>query len=121
MTELAEIRQTASPTREEWTDDLVFLNEQGRGSVPRLSILIPTRNEAANVAELLSQLQPTLAGIASEIIFVDDSDDDTTDELAKLGPGCAVGLRLLHRDPGARSGGLGGAVLAGMRAARGEW
>ena len=71
--------------------------------------------------ELLRQLAEALAGTASEIIFVDDSDDDTTDELIKLGPGCPIGLRLLHREPGKRSGGLGGAVLAGLRAARGEW
>src|SRR6185312_5693689 len=34
---------------------------------------------------------------------------------------CPVPVRLLHRPPGSRKGGLGGAVIAGARQARGEW
>src|SRR3954451_13701236 len=125
MTDLAanatESRQKGPEGAERSFDELAVLNAAQGPATPRLSVLIPTRNEAANVPELLRQLNQDLDGTASEIIFVDDSDDDTTDELIKLAPGCPVGLRLLHREPGQRVGGLGGAVLAGMRAARGDW
>src|SRR6266480_2663353 len=36
-------------------------------------------------------------------------------------PRCPVPVRLLHRTPAERRGGLGGAVVAGARAARGDW
>src|SRR3954464_9152539 len=122
MTDLAqnatEIRQkdpgkTGPGGAERSLDELVVLNAVPGPSTLRLSVLIPTRNEAANVPELLRQLVQALDGTPSEIIFVDDSDDDTTDELIKVAPGCPVGLRLLHREPGQRVGGLRGAAARG--------
>jgi dolichol-phosphate mannosyltransferase len=121
MTDIAELPSKRSPVIGGSLEDLLNLNAEAIQPTPRLSVLIPTRNEAGNMPELLRQLAGALVGTTSEIIFVDDSDDDTVGELTKLGPGCPVGLRLHHRDPGERAGGLGGAVLAGMRAARGEW
>jgi dolichol-phosphate mannosyltransferase len=90
-------------------------------SSPKLTVIVPTRNEAESVQELLRQLAPELTGIPAEILFVDDSDDGTAEELTRLAPDCAVDLRVLHRRAAERSGGLGGAVLAGLRVARGEW
>ena len=45
-----------------------------------LAIIIPTLNEAGNVAELVARLDRTLAGIAWEAIFVDDDSRDGTRE-----------------------------------------
>jgi dolichol-phosphate mannosyltransferase len=53
-----------------------------------------------------------------ELVFVDDSDDSTpqaVQELRRLG----LAVELLHRRPGARLGGLGGAVQEGFAKARG--
>lgn len=86
-----------------------------------LTILVPTRNEAANLAELLDRLSAAMTGITGEVLFVDDSDDETPELLAQLATDCPVHVRLLRRQPGSRRGGLSGAVVAGMRAARGTW
>jgi dolichol-phosphate mannosyltransferase len=53
---------------------------------PELSIIIPTLNEAENVAEIIARLRRCLAGIQWEVIFVDDdSGDGTADLVRELG------------------------------------
>ena len=42
-----------------------------------LSVVVPTRNEHDNIWRLLESLQDALHGLCVEVIFVDDSDDDT--------------------------------------------
>ena len=88
-----------------------------------LTVLVPTRNEAANVAKLLDDLSRALEGIAAEVVFVDDSDDATPAvieaEASRIAP--TLPTRLLRRERGQRSGGLAGAVVAGLRLARGRW
>ena len=88
---------------------------------PFLSIVVPTRNEAANVVELSCSLAEALGEIAYEIIFVDDSDDDTPKVVQELQATADYEVRLLHRAPGERIDGLGGAVVMGLRAARAPW
>ena len=44
---------------------------------PELSIVIPTRNEAGNIMPLVQRLEAAVTDRPIEIIFVDDSDDDT--------------------------------------------
>lgn len=88
--------------------------------MPRLSVIIPTYNEADNVPELFAQLVPALADIDAELIFVDDSTDktcETVDAVAALYKSVAV--RVHHRST--PDGGLGGAVVEGLRLARGGW
>ena len=49
---------------------------------PELAVVIPTFNECPNIRPLLARLEQTLAGIAWEVIFVDDdSTDGTADEI----------------------------------------
>ncbi|WP_327433375.1 glycosyltransferase [Streptomyces sp. NBC_01236] len=93
----------------------------GDGAVPRLTVLVPTRNEQESVPLLLARLSPAVAPLGAEILFVDDSDDGTVEEIAALAPGSRVPVRVLHRPPGLRGGGLSGAVVAGTRVARGDW
>ena len=63
----------------------------------QLCIVVPVLNEEGNVARLVERLDATLAGIAWEVIFVDDDSTDAT--RAAIG---AIGardrrVRLLHR------------------------
>ena len=89
--------------------------------IPHTSIIIPTRNEAGNISLLLQRLEPVVHPYASEIIFVDDSEDSTPDVISSLGQDFVRPVRLIHRTAEQRAGGLGSAVLEGMRAARGLW
>ncbi len=50
---------------------------------PRLAVVIPCYNEAANVAPMVERLDAALAGIAWEAIFVDDDSPDGTAARAK--------------------------------------
>jgi glycosyltransferase involved in cell wall biosynthesis len=86
-----------------------------------LSIIVPTRNEAGNVQPLLQRLAPITAIAVTEIIFVDDSTDATPDIVVRAQNGYPCPVRLIHRPPEERTGGLGGAVVAGLRAAHGQW
>ena len=97
------------------------LNDVRPGAAPRLTVIVPVRNEAANVQPLLVRLGSAVASMSAEVLVVDDSDDDTAAVLAVHAADCPVPVRLLHREAGARRGGLSGAVVAGVRAARGEW
>ncbi len=98
-----------------------YLHRPSSDRQVRLSVIVPTRNEAENIPALLSRLGPALAPLHAEIIVVDDSEDDTPAVLARHAADVPVAVRLLHRPPGARAGGLSGAVVRGARHARGEW
>jgi glycosyltransferase involved in cell wall biosynthesis len=85
-----------------------------------LSIVIPTRNEAPNIDELLGRLSRALEqGPSWEVLFVDDSDDATPTVIgAQRARGRPVHLH--HRPRGHRPNGLAGAVQDGFAAARGR-
>jgi dolichol-phosphate mannosyltransferase len=87
----------------------------------RLTVLVPLRNERDNVEPLLSRLGPAIEGLSAEILIIDDSDDDTPEVVDRYSRQCPVPVRLVHRVPGERRGGLGGAVVAGARMANGAW
>ena len=86
-----------------------------------VSLVVPTRNEAGNISELLVRLGRLPAGVLGEVIFVDDSDDDTPAAIAYLAPSVDFPVSVIHREPGDRIGGLSGAVVEGFRRARGPW
>jgi glycosyltransferase involved in cell wall biosynthesis len=88
-----------------------------------LTVVIPTRNEAAVLPGLFERLAGSLDGLSAEVLFVDDSDDDTPERLADFGsePESEFAVRVLHRDPSRRRGGLGTAVVEGLLAARSPW
>lgn len=61
-----------------------------------LSVVVPTFNEGKNIRNLVTQIDDALKGIDYEILFVDDSKDNTPDvirEVAKDFPQ----IRLEHR------------------------
>ena len=58
---------------------------QGNGRNPAISVVVPVRNEAGNVAPLVAEIAAALADRAFEIVYVDDgSQDGTADELRGL-------------------------------------
>jgi dolichol-phosphate mannosyltransferase len=85
----------------------------------RQTVVVPTFNERDNIATLLDRLAAALPAGETEIVFVDDSTDDTPEVIREAARGCPIPVVVHHREDGA--GGLGGAVVEGMRLARGEW
>lgn len=83
--------------------------------MPRVSIVIPAKNEAANIGALIDGIAAACAGDDVEIIVVDDASEDETAArvLAKVAE--VPGLRLLRHSPG---GGQSAAVHSGVLAAR---
>jgi dolichol-phosphate mannosyltransferase len=84
-----------------------------------LSVIVPTFNEAPNIDELVTRIEKATAGLTVEILFVDDSTDDTPAVIERVSSEHAIAVRLLHRD--VPTGGLSGAVIEGLRQAEGEW
>ena len=88
------------------------------GQPPRLSIVIPALNEQDNVGPLVEKVGAVMqeAGIAFELIIVDDGSNDATLDRLKQLQAERPWLRILHR-PEAR--GQSAAMFAGIQAARG--
>ncbi|MBF0689795.1 MAG: glycosyltransferase [Cellulomonas sp.] len=80
----------------------------------RVTVIVPTFNEAPNVAELVRRVGAATRGLGVELLFVDDSSDDTADVVRAVAPTAELPVRVIHRDE--PEGGLGGAVLEGVRA-----
>lgn len=76
----------------------------------KLSIVIPARNEAAALKDLIPRI--VSLGIADEIILVDDGSTDDTAAVAE-----AAGAKVVRHRYGM---GNGAAIKSGARAARGE-
>ncbi|HRV93745.1 MAG TPA: glycosyltransferase [Anaerolineae bacterium] len=87
---------------------------------PELSIIVPTKNEAKNIERLVSCLEKTLVGTELEIIFVDDSTDDTPQVIQEVSERASCTVTLIARPP-ERHNGLGMAVVEGIRKARSDW
>ncbi len=87
---------------------------------PLLTLVAPTRNEAENVVALVRRLSDALDGITYELLFVDDSDDETPAAIREEKQRDRR-VRLLHRDPDQRGGGLAMAVVLGIHQANGEF
>jgi len=83
------------------------------------TVIIPTFNEAPNVAELVRRLNEASLPTGSQILFVDDSSDDTPAEITAASRWSEVPVRMIHRDNAI--GGLSGAVVEGMQAATTDW
>ncbi|MGM7679296.1 glycosyltransferase [Microbacterium sp. A94] len=83
-----------------------------------VTIIVPTFNERENVAELVARTAAALNGHAAEILFVDDSTDDTAAEIERVARDAALPVRVIHRSE--NTGGLGGAVAVGLAEAAGD-
>ena len=72
---------------------------------------MPTRNEADNVARLVAEVSKLTPGIDLELVFADDSDDDTVEQIERAAAAATFPVRYIHRAPADRGSGLGGAVV----------
>ena len=90
-------------------------------SVYDLSMVIPTRNESGNIEPLLMRIHQAVKGIAVEVVFVDDSTDETPEVIRKLQDWFPLPIKLIARPAERRKNGLGGAVVEGFQAAQGTW
>lgn len=84
-----------------------------------LSVVIPVRNEAPNLAPLVAEIRRALDGrLDYEIVYVDDgSRDETAAELARLAAGFPRLRFLRHRE----SCGQSAAIRSGVKAAQAAW
>ena len=84
-----------------------------------ISIVIPVKNEADNIAPLVREIRAALDDfVCYEIVFVDDgSEDSTAAEVMRLAAGVPH-LRLLRH---AESRGQSAAIRTGVKAAHAEW
>ncbi|MEV4517508.1 glycosyltransferase [Dactylosporangium sp. NPDC049525] len=114
MTDIADARPTD-------TTSIIDFDHERSGERAQLTIIVPTRNEVDNVTTLFSRVNAAFADIRAEILIVDDSDDSTPFLVAEQAQTSTLPVRLLHRPSDERHGGLGSAVVAGARHARGEW
>ncbi len=83
---------------------------------PAVSVVVPVRNEAGNIAPLVAEIAAALDGQwAFEVVYVDDgSSDATAAELARLAAQHAWLRRVRHK----ASCGQSAAVRTGVKAAR---
>ena len=82
-----------------------------------ISIVVPTYNEKDNIMPLLSRIHAALGSIPHEVIFVDDSTDETPDAIRKVMEENA-NVRMEHRT---QEKGLATAVLKGFSLANGDY
>jgi dolichol-phosphate mannosyltransferase len=73
------------------------------------------------VPALVSQLAEVLAGIESEVIFVDDSDDETPKTIEAASGDRALVAKVIRRTGPERRGGLSTAVVEGIVSATGKY
>ncbi|MHA7288676.1 glycosyltransferase [Arthrobacter sp. MDT3-24] len=85
----------------------------------KLSVIVPTYNEAPNVGQLIRRTAEACRHIDAEIVFVDDSTDNTPELILHAASRTPVRVRIIHR--GAPVGGLSGAVIEGITSSSAEW
>jgi len=84
-----------------------------------LSVVVPTRNERETIGLLAQRLEAALSSLPCELIFVDDSDDETPQMIHSLAS--SLPICVIERQGEERRGGLATAVVAGIERARGEY
>lgn len=82
---------------------------------PAISVVVPVRNEAGNIAPLIAEIAGALPGRAFEIVYVNDGSTDATEqELRRLMAELPYLRQIRHR----QSCGQSAAIRTGVAAAR---
>lgn len=86
---------------------------------PLVSVILPTYNEAGNIGDLVAAIRQALgdAGMAYEVIVVDDNSPDGTADIVRRQFGDAPEVRLEVRT---RGRGLASAIRHGIEQSQGE-
>jgi len=95
----------------------MFLTPALRLTVVKLSIIVPTHNEAENIPELVDRISKALNGVEYEVIFVDDASTDGTRDLVRSFSK-RLPVKLVERP--SRMG-IISAVFDGLKLAQGEY
>ena len=82
-----------------------------------LTVVVPTYNEGKNVRKLVEQINEALQNVQYEVVFVDDSKDNTPQVIEAL-MSEFPSIRMEHREGGS---GLATAVMRGFELAKGEY
>jgi dolichol-phosphate mannosyltransferase len=91
--------------------------QRGGADHPSVSVVVPVKNEAGNIAPLVAEIGAAVAGRAFEIVYVNDgSTDATEEELRALMPERPWLRQILHE----RSCGQSAAIRTGVAMARAE-
>ena len=84
----------------------------------KVSVIVPTLNEAGNIGRLLESLNDALKGYDYEVVIVDDGSTDGTVDVAKGTAGrLKIPLKVVERG---RRLGLSSAVIDGFKASSGD-
>ena len=87
----------------------------GRDPDPAISVVVPVRNEAGNIAPLIAEIAAALSGRAFEIVYVNDGSRDATEQELR---GLMTRHPWLRQIRHAQSCGQSAAVRSGVAAAR---
>jgi dolichol-phosphate mannosyltransferase len=86
------------------------------GAAPRVSVVVPVRNEAGNVLPLVDEIERACAALTPfEVVYVDDGSTDATAAELAAARATRPWLRVVRH---AQSCGQSAAVRTGVRAAR---
>lgn len=75
-------------------------------------VILPTRNEQANIAEVLTRIDALQ--VCDQVIIVDDSDDATATVATSAASDLSIDVLVHHRIGKDRQGGLGSAIVDGL-------
>jgi dolichol-phosphate mannosyltransferase len=84
---------------------------------PLVSVVIPVRNEAPNIAPLVAEIEAALSAIPHEIVYVDDGSTDATPAELTRAAATAPLRHFRHQ----ASCGQSAAIITGVRRAHGTW
>ncbi len=99
-------------------DPRFFSEADPAPGTPLISVVVPVHNEAPNLQPLISAISTALAGTEHEIVYVDDGSSDATPQvLAGIAQTLPTLIRVRHR----QSCGQSGAVITGVKSARGTY
>ncbi len=87
------------------------------GTVISVSVILPARNEAGNLVQVLRDISQAMQATPHEIIVVDDGSTDGTEEILRTQTPAIAGLRLIRH---ITSCGQSAALRSGILAARGR-
>jgi len=88
----------------------------GRDGAPAISVVVPVRNEAGNIAPLLAEIATALQSRAFEIVYVNDGSSDATEQELRGLMGQHPWLRQIRHE---KSCGQSAAIRTGVAAAHG--